>query len=81
MFHTYLFSDFPLIARSGKSNFTIMLIGCAPHTWTIGPWHGRGGIFSRGDTKGFFQNFSKEGTKVLKFVFFPLETKKITFFC
>jgi len=30
--------DFLLIARSGKSHVTISLIGCAPHTWSIGPW-------------------------------------------
>jgi len=32
--HIYLssFSDFPLIARSGKSHVTISLIGCASHT-------------------------------------------------
>jgi len=27
-----LFCDFPLIARSGTSQVTISLIGCAPHT-------------------------------------------------
>jgi len=32
--HNYfsiLFCDFPLIARSGKSQVTSSLIGCAPH--------------------------------------------------
>jgi len=33
-----VFCDFPLIARSGTSHATISLIGCAPHTQSIGPW-------------------------------------------
>jgi len=32
-----LFCNFPLISRSGISYVTISLIGCAPHTWSIGP--------------------------------------------
>jgi len=36
------FSDFTLIAaRSGKSHVTISLIGCAPHTQSIGPRYWR----------------------------------------
>ena len=36
-----VFCDFPLIARSGTSHATISLIGCAPHTQSIGPWYWR----------------------------------------
>jgi len=33
--------DFPLIARFGKNHVTISLIGCAPHTYSIGHWYWR----------------------------------------
>jgi len=39
IFHT--FCDFPLIAQSGTRHITISLIGCARHTYSIGPWYGR----------------------------------------
>jgi len=43
--------------------------------------HGRRkDIFQRGDTGGFFQNFSRGGAKSGYIWVFPLETKKITFF-
>jgi len=32
-----LLCNFPLVARSGTSHVIIRLIGCAPHTWSIGP--------------------------------------------
>jgi len=32
-----LFCGFPLIARCGISHVTISVIGCDPHTWSIGP--------------------------------------------
>ena len=41
---------------------------------------GVGRIFSRGGTCGFFQNLSM-GAKSGEICFFPLETKKTTFFC
>jgi len=31
------FCDFRLIASSGQSHVTINLIGCAPHSWCVGP--------------------------------------------
>jgi len=34
-----LFCNFPLIARSGTSHVIIKLIGCVPHTYSIGPWY------------------------------------------
>ena len=37
-------------------------------------------FFQRRATRGFFQNFSEGGRKVAK-IFFPLETRKTTFFC
>jgi len=40
---------------------------------------GVGTIFSRGGTRGFFQNFSKGGAKVVKFVFFHSKLKKQPF--
>jgi len=40
---------------------------------------GVGRIFSRGDTRWFFQNFYR-GAKSGEICFFPLETKKTTFF-
>jgi len=42
---------------------------------------GVGKIFSGGAISGFFQTFFWGGAKVVKFLYFPLETKKITFFC
>jgi len=39
-----------------------------------------GKIFTGGATGGFSQNFSGRAPKVVKFVFFPLETKKTNFF-
>jgi len=36
-------------------------------------------IFAGGGYQGFFQNFFRGGPKVVK-IFFPLETKKTTFF-
>ena len=36
-----IFCDFPMIARSGTSQVTIKLIGCALHTQSIGPWYWR----------------------------------------
>jgi len=36
-----LFCDFLLVARSGKSHVIISLIGCASHTYSIGPWYWR----------------------------------------
>jgi len=30
-----------LIKRSGTSQVTISLIGCAPHTYSVGPWYWR----------------------------------------
>jgi len=41
---------------------------------------GVGSIFSRGVTRGFFQIFLGR-TKSGEIYFFPVETKKITFFC
>ena len=41
---------------------------------------GVGKILSRGATKGFFQNFCR-GDQSGEICFFPLETKKTTFFC
>jgi len=35
------FCDFPLTARFGTSHVTINLIGCVPHTYSIGPWYWR----------------------------------------
>ena len=47
----------------------------------IAYYHGRRkDFFQRRATRGFFQNFSEGGRKVAK-IFFPLETRKTTFFC
>ena len=35
------FCDFPLVTRSGTSHVITSLIGCAPHTYSIGPWYRR----------------------------------------
>jgi len=42
---------------------------------------GVGKIFSREDTRGFFQNFSSGWVKNSEIWFFPLETKKTSLFC
>jgi len=42
---------------------------------------GVGRIFSRWGTRGFFQNFSRNGAKSGEIWFFPLETKKTTSLC
>jgi len=40
---------------------------------------GVGRIFSRGSTRGFFQNFSRKGAKVVKFSFYHSKLKKQPF--
>ena len=58
-----------------KSNFEMARVNLQyEHTMGVGK------IFSRRGTRGFFQNFSR-GTKSGEICFFPLKTKKTTFFC